>query len=65
MALMPTAQARVGYVDLLDKPDDGRRYEIHGGELVVVPSPLPRHQMVVQKPPGCCKTTRTTSEDCP
>ena len=49
MAPMPTAQARVGYTDLLDMPDDGRRYEIHGGELVVVPSPLPRHQMVVQR----------------
>ena len=48
MAPMPTAQARVGYTDLLDMPDDGRRYEIHGGELVVVPSPLPRHQMAVQ-----------------
>ena len=48
MAPMPTAQARVGYTDLLEMPDDGRRYEIHGGALVVVPSPLPRHQMVVQ-----------------
>ena len=48
MAPMPTAQARVGFTDLLDMPDDGRRYEIHGGELVVVPSPLPRHQMAVQ-----------------
>jgi len=48
MAPMPSPQARVGYTDLLDMPDDGRRYEIHGGELVVVPSPLPRHQMVVQ-----------------
>ena len=48
MAPMPTAQARIGYADLLDMPDDGRRYEIHGGELVVVPSPLPRHQMAAQ-----------------
>lgn len=48
MAPMPIVEARVGYADLLDMPDDGRRYEIHGGELVVVPSPLPRHQMAVQ-----------------
>ena len=54
MAPMPTAQARVGYNDLLDMPDDGRRYEIHGGELVVVPSPLPRHQMAAQTISCCC-----------
>ena len=48
MASMPSAQSRVGYTDLVNMPDDGRRYEIHGGELVVVPSPLPRHQMAVQ-----------------
>lgn len=48
MASMPTVQVRVGYADLPDLTDDGRRYEIHGGQLVVVPSPLPRHQMAVQ-----------------
>ena len=48
MASMPSVQARVGYTDLLNMQEDGRRYEIHGGELVVVPSPLPRHQMAVQ-----------------
>src|SRR5687767_11281295 len=30
--------------DLLDTPDDGRRYEIIGGELVVSASPLLKHQ---------------------
>ena len=45
MASMQGAQARAGYSDLLNMPEDGRRYEIHGGELVVVPSPLPRHQL--------------------
>ena len=44
---MQDVQPRVGYTDLLNMPDDGRRYEIHGGELVVVPSPLVRHQVVV------------------
>ena len=48
MASMPTVQARVGYTDLVNMPEDGRGYEIHGGELVVVPSPLPRHQLAVQ-----------------
>ena len=38
-------QPRVGYTDFLNMPDDGRRYEIHGGELVVVPSPLLLHQI--------------------
>ena len=39
MASMQAVQPRVGYADLERMPDDGRRYEIHGGELVVVPSP--------------------------
>ena len=47
MASMQDAQPRVGYTDLVHMPEDGRRYEIHGGELVVVPSPLVRHQVVV------------------
>ena len=45
MASMQGVQPRVGYTDLLSMPEDGRRYEIHGGELVVVPSPLPRHRI--------------------
>ncbi len=47
MASMQDVQPRVGYADLERMPDDGRRYEIHGGELVVVPSPRVRHQVVV------------------
>ena len=42
---MPDAQPRVGYGHLLSMPDDGRRYEIHGGELVVVPAPRLRHSL--------------------
>ena len=48
MASMQDVRSPVGYADLLAMPADGRRYEIHGGELVVVPSPLPRHQFAVQ-----------------
>ena len=48
MAPMQDVQPRVGYADLERMPDDGRRYEIHGGELVVLPSPLPRHQLIVR-----------------
>ena len=47
MASMHDVQPRVGYTDLLNMPEDGRRYEIYEGELVVVPSPLVRHQVVV------------------
>jgi Uma2 family endonuclease len=32
------------YRDYAALPDDGRRYEIHDGELSVMPAPSPRHQ---------------------
>ena len=28
-------------------PDDGRRYELYEGELIMMPSPRPRHQVVI------------------
>ena len=46
---MQDAPPRVGYTDLVAMPEDGRRYEIHGGELVVVPSPLLRHQIAAME----------------
>ena len=36
------------YEDYVNLPDDGRRYEILDGELVVSPSPTSRHQLVSQ-----------------
>lgn len=36
------------YEDFLRFPDDGRRYEIIGGELFVTPAPISRHQIVVK-----------------
>ena len=45
MASMEAVQRRVGYSGLVNMPDDGCRYEIHGGELVVVPLPLLLHQI--------------------
>ena len=35
------------YADLLDMPDDGQRYEIIGGELIVSPPPTWDHQQVI------------------
>ena len=37
------------YDDLLDMPDDGQRYDIIGGELVVTPSPTANHQRVLKQ----------------
>lgn len=35
--------------DLAGLPDDGNRYEIIGGELLVTPAPLPPHQRLVTR----------------
>ena len=44
---MTVAQHRIyTYDDLADMPDDGNRYEIIGGELIVSPSPILDHQKV-------------------
>jgi Uma2 family endonuclease len=37
---------RVSYAELQQWPDDGRRYELYDGEVIVVPAPFPRHQRV-------------------
>lgn len=46
MAGVKAAQQRVSYADLVRWPEDGRRYELYDGEVYVVPSPLPLHQIV-------------------
>jgi Uma2 family endonuclease len=35
------------YDDFARLPDDGKRYELHEGELSVTPAPSPRHQLVI------------------
>ena len=47
MAAMKAVDPRVTYAELEQWPDDGRRYELYGGEVIVVPAPLPIHQVVV------------------
>ena len=44
---MKAVDPRVTYAELEQWPDDGRRYELYGGEVIVVPAPLPIHQIVV------------------
>jgi len=46
MQFMQGTDARVTYAELLQWPDDGRQRELHDGEVVVVPAPFPRHQLV-------------------
>jgi Uma2 family endonuclease len=46
MAGVTAAHPRVSFADLEQWPDDGRRYELYDGEVYVVPSPLPLHQVV-------------------
>jgi hypothetical protein len=43
---------RVSYADLERAPEDGRRYELYDGEVFVVPSPLPKHQVVALRIAG-------------
>jgi Uma2 family endonuclease len=47
MAGMRAVDPRVSFAELARWPDDGRRYELYGGEPIVVPAPLPIHQRVV------------------
>lgn len=45
---MPSPSAILTYRDYAGLPPDGRRYEVHDGELSVAPAPSPRHQRVVR-----------------
>src|SRR5438105_11771266 len=43
---MPRQRTALTYTDYAALPDDGRRYEVHDGELSVTPAPGPGHQRV-------------------
>jgi Uma2 family endonuclease len=47
MRFMRAADPRVTFAELQQWPDDGCRYELYDGEVIVVPSPFPRHQRVL------------------
>ena len=42
-----SARAILTYEDYVALPDDGRRYELYEGDLIVTPAPRPRHQLVI------------------
>ena len=42
-----TARVALTYQDYVTLPDDGKRYEIHDGELSVTPAPTSLHQIVL------------------
>jgi Uma2 family endonuclease len=42
-----TARVVLTYADLVALPADGKRYELHDGEIYVTAAPRPRHQQVV------------------
>jgi Uma2 family endonuclease len=42
-----TTRVRLTYEDYAELPDDGRRYELHEGELSVTPAPGVSHQEVL------------------
>lgn len=42
-----SARVILTYDDYAALPDDGRRYELYEGELIVCATPRPRHQLVI------------------
>ena len=49
MAAVKAAHPRISYADMERWPEDGRRYELYDGEVYVVPSPLPLHQIAAAR----------------
>jgi|SRR3990172_6681289 len=44
---MKTERVVLTYTEYAALPADGRRYEIHDGELSVTPAPSPQHQIII------------------
>ena len=47
--VMAEPKRKLTYADLQVTPDDGRRYELVRGTLLVTPSPRPRHQRISKR----------------
>jgi Uma2 family endonuclease len=47
MSPVSLARHRVSFSELLQYPEDGRRYELYDGELLELPAPIPLHQLIV------------------
>lgn len=45
---IPEGKILLTYTDYCALPNDGKRYELHEGELSVMPAPVPRHQQVLR-----------------
>jgi len=46
---MPDLARRYAVADVLAFPEDGKRYELIRGELLVSPAPMPRHQELIAR----------------
>ena len=44
---MTTTRVILTYKDYAALPADGKRYELHEGELSMTPAPSPKHQLVI------------------
>jgi hypothetical protein len=49
MTGVKAAHQRVSFSDMEKWPEDGRRYELYDGEVYVVPSLIPLHQIVAAR----------------
>ena len=46
---LPDTRRRYTVAEVLQFPDDGNRYELIRGELIVSPAPAPRHDVVLRR----------------
>ena len=59
---MTAVRTVLTYDDYVTLPNDGKRYEIHHGELSVAPTPTFRHQRSFRRPsPSSLRTPRSSS----